>query len=91
MTHVPAGRLNGIHAEVGTVLGPKEVTREFVVVIGNDERGVTVGYARREDVGGAAIEAMIERGPQSVAEASMCRGYQAEERAALRRMFGVSR
>lgn len=41
MNRVPAGRLNGIHAEPGTILGPKAVTREFVVVTGNDEDGVT--------------------------------------------------
>lgn len=50
MKRIPAGRLNGIHAEVGTVLGPKEVTREYVVVTGNDEAGVTVGYATPEDL-----------------------------------------
>jgi len=73
MTHVPAGRLNGIHAEIGTVLGPKAVTREYVVVTGNDEHGVTVGYASVDDLNDAAIEAMVERGPRSVAEAMLIR------------------
>lgn len=60
---VPAGRLNGVHADVGTVLGPKEVTREFVVVTGNDERGVTVGYATQADLDG-----ILGREPRSVSE-----------------------
>lgn len=49
MTHVPAGRLNGISGEIGTLLGPKDVTRELVVITGVDEHGVTVGYARVDD------------------------------------------
>lgn len=55
---VPAGRLNGIHAEVGTVLGPKEVTREYVVVTTQDDQGVTVGYATPED-----MAAVVQRFP----------------------------
>ena len=85
---VSAGRLNGVHAEVGTVFGPKAITREYVVVTGNDDQGVTVGYARRDDVDDAAIEAILERGPRSVTEVEMCIAYKVRERARLRALFG---
>lgn len=85
---VPAGRVNGVHAELGTVLGPKVVTREFVVATGTDERGTTVGYATVQDVDPEAIAAMVERGPRSVTEFEMIRGYQVEDRLRLWSMFG---
>ena len=88
MTHVPAGRMNGVRADVGTVLGPKAVTREFVVVTDVDENGATVGYARVDDLDAAAIEAILERGPASVTEFQMCFGLQVEERHRLRWLFG---
>jgi len=86
--HVPAGRVNGVHAPVGTVLGPKVVTKEFVVVTGEDELGVTVGYARLDEVDASAIEAIIERGPNSVTEHQMISGYQHDVRRRLRALFG---
>ena len=64
MTRAPAGRLNGVHAPVGTILGPKVVTRELVVVTFNDDAGVTVGYATPADIADA-----FDRDPRSVAEA----------------------
>lgn len=84
---VPAGRLNGVHAEIGTVLGPKVVTREFVAVTGIDDQGVTVGYARTEDTDFPAIERMAVN-PRSVIEAQMVMGYQVSERLRLRDLFG---
>jgi len=91
MSHVPAGRLNGIHTDVGTVLGPKAVTREYVVVTGNDDTGVTVGYARADDLDQAALDAMVVRGPRSVAEAGAIRQYQADVRERLSVLFGGAR
>jgi hypothetical protein len=63
---VAAGRVNGVHAPVGTLLGPKAVTREYVVVTGEDERGVTVGYATAADIAAAG-----EVDPRSVTEARL--------------------
>ena len=63
MNRVPAGRLNNIHAPEGTILGPTLVTREYLVVTGNDDQGVTVGYAIPAD-----LEAATKRDPQSVTE-----------------------
>lgn len=62
-----AGRLNGIHAELGTILGPKAVTGEHVVVIGDDERGVTVGYAQPAEL--EALRGLTS--PRSIAEARL--------------------
>lgn len=63
--HVPAGRVNGVHAPVGTLLGPKQVTREYVVVTDQDERGVIVGYAQPADIEAAGLAPE----PRSVPEA----------------------
>lgn len=63
-----AGRLNGITPEPGTILGPKAVTREYVVVLGGDETGVDVGYATH-----AELEALREvpDAPRSTTEARL--------------------
>lgn len=64
MKRYVAGRLNGVHAEPGTILGPKDITREYMVVLANDERGVTVGYATTDELAAAAgVES-----PRSVTE-----------------------
>ena len=60
-----AGRLNGIFAEPGTILGPKVVTREYVVAIGTDKRGTVVGYAMVHEI----AEATRVDDPRSVVEA----------------------
>jgi hypothetical protein len=77
LKRIPAGRLNGIHAETGTVLGPKIVTREYVVVTGNDEHGLTVGYATQAD-----LEAIIapDHHPRSMTEFMIRRQAQDEAR-----------
>lgn len=62
---IVAGRINGIHAEPGTILGPKVITREYVVVLTNDERGVTVGYASTHEL---ASIAATDHDVRSVAE-----------------------
>lgn len=59
-----AGRLNGIYAEPGTILGPKEVTREYVVALDTDADGTIVGYAQAAELSAAA-----RRDPQSIVEA----------------------
>jgi hypothetical protein len=81
-THVPAGRVNGVSAPVGTVLGPKLITREFVVVTGVDERGVTVGYAQDSD-------GVNADDPRSVTEARAVINAQAGVRRRLRELFGT--
>lgn len=79
---VPAGRLNGITAEVGTILGPKEVTREYVVVTATDGQSVEVGYATEADLA-AAVERRLDpqtgrfvfvREPRSVTEIALRSG-----------------
>lgn len=60
-----AGRLNGVHAEKGTLLGPNTMG-ETMVVIDNDEKGVICSYARYDEI----IEAM-KRPPQSITEREM--------------------
>jgi hypothetical protein len=44
VSRVPVGRLNGLEAEPGTILGP-DTAGELMVVLERDERGVTCGYA----------------------------------------------
>lgn len=63
MKRYPIGRLNGVHAEPGTILGPND-TKEYLVVIDQDDKGVTVGYVQKGDIEAA----MEEDGPRSVAE-----------------------
>ena len=79
LQRVPAGRVNGISAEPGTYLGPKAVTREYVVVTGPTEGGVAVGYARVEDSDRAATERWIAD-PRSVTEVALVIGHQRAER-----------
>jgi len=52
MSRVPVGRLNGLDSEPGTILGP-DTAGELMVVLERDERGVTCGYATREDIDNA--------------------------------------
>lgn len=66
-----AGRLNGIHAPIGTILGPKDVTREYVVVIADDEEGVVVGFASTTEI--LAVMTGAAGDPRSVTEAEMVR------------------
>lgn len=73
MSRAVAGHLTGVQAPVGTILGPKEVTREYVVVIDTDDRGVTVGYATAEE-----IRATLTREPRSVAEHRIRQAFSAE-------------
>ena len=74
--NISAGRVNGVHAPIGTVLGPKAVTREFVTVTGNDDQGVTVGYTQEGEMDAGALDMIIARGPASVTEHEMVMGYQ---------------
>lgn len=85
LSRVPAGRLNGISAPVGTVLGPKEVTREFVVVTAVDDLGVSVGYATQAD-----LDAVLIREPQSLCEVVAHQGNTYRERLSLRLLFGMT-
>jgi hypothetical protein len=57
------GRLKGIHAEPGTILGPND-TLEYMVVIASDPAGVSVGFAQAGDIEAA----LAQPAPRSVAE-----------------------
>ena len=79
---VPAGRLNGVHAVVGALMGPT-FTREILVVTGVDDEGVTLGYALPED-----FKAAGERDPSTTAEAVVRRTEQAAQVARFNALFG---
>lgn len=54
--------------EPGTLLGPKDTTREHMVVIGQDGADTLVGYATAPEVE-AAVQRMADGGaPRSIAE-----------------------
>jgi hypothetical protein len=58
--------------DVGTVLGPKAVTREYAVVLGQDDDGRTVlGYATPADIEAVAQRRADELPPRSLAEMVM--------------------
>lgn len=59
----PIGRLNGITAEVGTLLGP-DAKGEILVVSAVDETGVLVSLATIPDIESAALQPE----PRSIAE-----------------------
>jgi hypothetical protein len=61
------GRLK-LDAEPGTILGPKDITREWMVVLDRVDGGVSVGYATV-----AELEAALQREPRSVAEVNLQR------------------
>jgi hypothetical protein len=61
----PIGRLNGIYAEQGTILGP-DLAGQWFAVADNDPDGVTVRYATTDD-----MELAMARPPQSVAEVAL--------------------
>lgn len=93
LRQVPAGRINGdlgLHAPDGAVLGPKAITREYVVITGHDIAGVTVGYATEADLD-ATAQARWVADPQTVTEARLVMAYQAPERARLRALLGPLR
>jgi hypothetical protein len=64
-----AGRLHLPEpAEPGTLLGPKDTTREHMVVIGQDGDDTIVTYATAPDIA-AAVQRMADGGaPRSIAE-----------------------
>lgn len=84
LSRVPAGRVSGVFAQPGTILGPKEVTREFVVVTSADSSGpsVEVGYATEED-----LSLPADRNPRSVTEFRMMQLRQTPQREALKVLF----
>lgn len=67
-TRYVKGVLKGVHAPVGTILGPND-TRELMVVLSDTPEGVAVGYATPSEIQ-AAIDAPA---PRSVAEAAIRR------------------
>lgn len=54
------GRLNGVCAEPGTLLGPN-TSGEYLAVIDSDERGVTVGWALQPDLDAFAFGGLAAR------------------------------
>ncbi len=69
MPSYPIGRLNGVDAEVGTILGPDSIG-ELLVVAERDEAGVRVSYAGVPDIE-AARARVAEVGPRSMTELRM--------------------
>ena len=68
-----AGRLNGIHAEPGTLFGPKQTTREWMVCVDNDDSGCLVGYATPAEIEAARLRLVEGLDPRSVTEARWTR------------------
>ncbi len=66
-----AGRLNGIHAEAGTIMGRRALTLEPLVVIDNDEAGMVLGYATPAELSAALLVAL--ESPRSRFEHIMAR------------------
>lgn len=56
------GTLKGCDAPVGTILGPKDITREYLVIVGHTPDGAQLGYATSSDLQGIGPD------PRSVAE-----------------------
>jgi len=57
------GRLNGVHAEIGTILGP-DLLGQWFTVTADDDAGCTVRYATSHDM----LAARMRNDPQSMAE-----------------------
>lgn len=85
LTRVPAGRVNGVFCQPGTVMGPKEVTREFVVVTSADSNtpSVEVGYATEED-----LSIPYGHDFRSITEFRITLLHQTPERESIRLLFG---
>lgn len=81
LARVPAGRVNGVHAPEGSIMGPMW-TNELVVVTENDERGVKVGFATNPDLDQPTDD------PKTWAEYQKNRRAQVMIRARLSALFG---
>lgn len=57
-------RLNGIHADPGTIVGVHFRTKRLLTVVSNDDEGVVVRYATAEEV----TAERFKHEPRSVAE-----------------------
>lgn len=71
---IPVGRLNGVDAEPGTLLGPDSTGRQMYVVVGRDDQGVTVGYATVPDMQAADARRADGDAPRSLAELRLWSG-----------------
>lgn len=73
MSRYVAGVMRGLPADTqpGTLLGPKDITRETMVVVGpaDDGRGVKLGYATTDEIEAA----LSQPEPRSVTEARIRR------------------
>jgi hypothetical protein len=81
MARAEAGRINGVHAPEGSIMGPMW-TNELVAVIENDERGVVLGYATKEELDAPTDD------PRTWAEFQKNRRAQLMTRARLAALFG---
>lgn len=83
MNRPVAGRINGVHAPVGSIMGPMW-TDELLAVIEDDMLGdrVILGYATREE-----LEADTSN-PNTVAEFMKNRRAQLMQRVRLAALFG---
>ena len=65
-----AGRLRyATQPEVGTIVGPTDITRELLVVIGHDDGWTLFGYAQTNEVQAARQRIADGEAPRSVTEA----------------------
>lgn len=76
-----AGRINGVHAPIGSIMGPMW-TDELLAVIDNDERGVALSYAMRKELEADTSD------PNTVAEFMKNRRAQLMQRVRLAALFG---
>lgn len=64
---VPVGRLNGITAAPGTLLGP-DAAGQWYVALRSDDQGVQVGYATTHDIDNAKARHAVGGSPRSLPE-----------------------
>lgn len=64
---VPVGRLNGITAAPGTLLGP-DAAGQWYVALRSDDQGVQVGYATTHDIDNAKARHGAGGSPRSLPE-----------------------
>lgn len=81
LERVRAGRINGIYAPAGSIMGP-QWTDELLVVMTYDGKGVELGFATPEDL------AEAPRICHTLTEWANSRRRQVMERARIATLFG---
>lgn len=64
------GTMKGIWAEPGTLLGPKDITKEWLVSVETNDEGTVLGYATNDEIMEAISRVMVGD-VRSVAEYKM--------------------